>query len=394
MLGLTCLPDKVAKFLYPFKRHFRCAQARHFLIFSWVLVMLIIDTGKATLTHISRLVPASIRYWALRRLLASGQWDGSALIRDLAQVTLALLPPPADGVLYLCADKTLKGKRGQKHPLAHKTGMNEYCGFTFGFEMVLLLASWGRYRVPVRLALIHPKHPGHANILLPQMLRDFLPPKWAQQLVVLADAGMAANATFRLLQHKGYHYVFAISRTRKLTDGQQISHCVRYLPRSRYRRLASYKPDGRRADYWVYTRPASLNQVGDVTMIFSKPRRNQGPKKVKILVTNLTRVKTSEILCIYARRWGVELTFKELKGGLHLGQMQVTGDPDRVARSVALSVLAYLLLVSWYARDKTLEKQFSLFQLKERFRTEVFQAQLSRNKKHWKEKFQRLKPAA
>jgi len=30
------------------------------------------------------------------------------------------------------------------------------------------------------------------------------------------------------------------------------------------------------------------------------------------------------ILSIYARRWGVEVTIKELKSGLHLGQMQVT----------------------------------------------------------------------
>jgi hypothetical protein len=356
--------------------------------------MLILDTGKATLVHLSHLVPSSIRYWALRRLIASGQWDAAGLIQDMAQVTLALLTPPADGVLYLCADKTLKSKRGQKHPLAHKTRMNEYAGFTFGFEMLLLLASWGRYRVPVRLALIDPKHKGHPHILLRQMLRDFVPPPWAKQVVILADAGMAANLTFQLIQRKGYGYVFAIARNRKLTAGQQVRDCVRHLPKSRYRRLASYKPDGRRADYWVYSRPASLHHVGDVTMIFSKPRRNQGPKKTKILVTHLTQAKTSEILSIYARRWAVELTFKEIKGGLHLGQMQVTRDPERVARSVALSVLAYLLLVSLYARDKALEKHFSLFQLKERFTMEVFQDQLQRRQKHWKEKFRRLRPAA
>jgi Transposase DDE domain len=394
MLGLTCLPDKVTKFLYPFKRHFRCAQARHHLLFSWVLVLLSLDSGKATLARLSCLAPSRIRYWAIRRLVASGQWDASALIRDMAQVTLALLPPPADGVLYLCADKTLKGKRGQKHPLAHKTRMNEHSGYVFGFEMVLLLASWGRYRVPVRMGLVDPKRPGHPNLLLRQQLRDFVPPCWAEQVVVLADAGFAANVTFRLLSRKGYGYVFAVSRTRKLTTGQHLSDCVRHLPKSRYHRLASYKPDGRRTDYWVYSRPAALNHLGDVTLIFSKQRRNCGPKKTKILVTNLTRARVSETLSRYSRRWGVELTFKELKGGLHLGQMQVTRDPERVARSVALSVLAYLLLVGLYARDPALEKPFSLFQFKERFLREVFQEQLSRTEKRWKEKFQPKKRAA
>jgi hypothetical protein len=43
--------------------------------------------------------------------------------------------------------------------------------------------------------------------------------------------------------------------------------------------------------------------------------------------------------------YNIEVTIKELKSGLHLGQMQVTKDKERVMRSVALSVLAYRLLV-------------------------------------------------
>ncbi len=41
----------------------------------------------------------------------------------------------------------------------------------------------------------------------------------------------------------------------------------------------------------------------------------------------------------------VELVFKELKSGLHLGRMQVTKEPERVKRSLALPVIAYLLLL-------------------------------------------------
>jgi hypothetical protein len=36
----------------------------------------------------------------------------------------------------------------------------------------------------------------------------------------------------------------------------------------------------------------------------------------------------------------MEVMIKELKSGLHLGQMQVTKEAERVTRSVALSVLA------------------------------------------------------
>jgi hypothetical protein len=43
---------------------------------------------------------------------------------------------------------------------------------------------------------------------------------------------------------------------------------------------------------------------------------------------------------MYAWWWGVELTRKELKSGLHLGQRQVTKEAERVRRSVALAGLA------------------------------------------------------
>src|SRR5205823_13433048 len=151
-----------------------------------------------------------------------------------------------------------------------------------------------------------------------------------------------------------------------------------HLPKSYYYRRASHKPDGRRKDYWVFTRRAKLHKLGDVTIVLSKKRRNDGPKGVKIIVTNLTDVSVGAILSIYARRWGVELTIKELKSGLHLGQMQVTKDAGRVGRSVALSVLAYLVLVRLYGRDEALSKAWSLFKLKERFIGEVAQEAVTR----------------
>jgi hypothetical protein len=75
----------------------------------------------------------------------------------------------------------------------------------------------------------------------------------------------------------------------------------------------------------------------------------------------------------------MEVTFKELKSGLHLGQMQVTKESERVGRSVALSVLAYLLFVRLYGRDEACTKDGSLFRLKERFIGEVAQDAVWRN---------------
>jgi hypothetical protein len=56
--------------------------------------------------------------------------------------------------------------------------------------------------VPLALVPIDPKIKGHQNILFRQMLQDFVPPAWVRQVVVVADAGFAANETLRLIAEK------------------------------------------------------------------------------------------------------------------------------------------------------------------------------------------------
>jgi hypothetical protein len=355
---------------------------------------LIRDPGKGTLKGLKPYLPPTLKYWTTLRMVRSGQWDAQAVLTDMATATLRSLPPPADGVLYLIGDSTLKPKRGRKHPVGHITRHSEYDPYLFGFEVVLLIASWDRVRIPVALGLIHPQCRGHQNILFRQMLRDFVPPAWAQHIVVIGDAGFAANETLRLLAEKHYAYVFAMPRTRKFTNGKHLRDLVQHLPKSCYYRRASHKPDGRRQDYWVFTRHATLHQLGDVTIVLSKKRRNDGPKGVKIIVTNLTEASAGAILSIYARRWGVELTIKELKSGLHLGQMQVTKESERVGRSVVLSVLAYLLLGRLYGREEALNKEWSFFKLKERFIGEVAQEAVTRTERKWQHKFNQFKVVA
>ena len=111
-------------------------------------------------------------------------------------------------------------------------------------------------------------------------------------------------------------------------------------------------------------------------------------------MTNLTEVSAGGLLSIYARRWGVELTIKELKSGLHLGQMQVTKDAERVRRAVALSVLAYLVLVRLYGRDAARSEAWSLFKLKERFIGEMAQDAVQRTERKWQHKLKQFKDVA
>lgn len=398
MWRCTCVPRNVYDFLYPFKPLFRCAQARHFVIFCWLVVALIRDPGVGTLKAALPYVPAGLSYWALLRMVRSGQWDAQAVLRGMSQKVLRTLPPPANGRLYLIGDTTHKTKRGRQHPLGHVTRQSESSPYTFGFGMVVLIASWDGFRIPVALAPIDPKRKGHQNILFRQMLKDFEPPAWVREIIVVADAGYAANVTLKLINELHWTYVFAMPRTRKFTNGKYVRDMVQHLPKIHYRRRATSKPDGRRQDYWVFMRPAELHQLGDVTIVVSKKRRNFGPKRVKIIVTNLLDASEGTILSHYAWRWGVELTIKELKSGLHLGRMQVTNDAERVTRSVVLPVCAYLVLLHLSSGKDGVKdapsQAGSLFRLKQRFTEDVMQEQVQRVEQKWRRKWKQIKEAA
>src|SRR5439155_25758232 len=123
-------------------------------------------------------------------------------------------------------DSTLNEKRGRKHPLGHTTRHCDHDPYTFGFEIVLLIARWDRVRVPIALGLIDPQCRGHQNILFRQMLKDFVPPAWVQQVVVVAVSGFDANASLRLMTEECYTYVFAMSRRWKVKTGRHLPALV------------------------------------------------------------------------------------------------------------------------------------------------------------------------
>jgi len=363
------------------------------VIFCWLLVAIIRDPGAGTLKGLCPYLPPHLSYWVLIRMLRSGKLDAQAVMNGMADKVLRSLPPAADGKLYLIGDTTHKPKRGQQHPLGHVTRQSKSSPHVFGFGMVVLVASWNGFRIPIRIATLDPERKGHQNILFRQMLKDFEAPAWVREIVVLGDAGYPANETLKLIEELGWTYVFAMPRTRKFTNGKYVRDLVQHLPKSRYRRRATYKPDGRRQAYWIYLRHAELHQLGDVTMVLSKKRRNFGPNRVKIIVTNLLDVSASAVITQYSRRWGVELVIKELKGGLHLGRMQISQDAERVERSVVLPVCAYLLLVHLHGRDQALSQGWSLFRLKQRFTEAIMQDEVNRVEQKWQRKCNEIKAA-
>ena len=62
-------------------------------------------------------LPSTRQYWTTLRMMRSGHWEAVAGVCDLATATLRTLPPPADGILSLVGESTLKDKRDRQPPL-------------------------------------------------------------------------------------------------------------------------------------------------------------------------------------------------------------------------------------------------------------------------------------
>lgn len=381
MLRLTRLPEEVTRLLTPLKPYF---SYRHWLVFCWLLVAHLICFEKATLQGLARYTPVHIAAWHFRRLLATGRWAWAVVLEELVHQTLTAFPPPRDGVLYLVADSTLKGKRAKQNPWAKKGRANEYASYTFGLQMVILIAQWDVYRVPVAFRLIKPKgRPGYKseNALFREMLRAVILPAWCKTVVVAADAAYPSRKNLQAIQARQWYFVSAFPRTWKLANGQHLRDIVTHLPLHHYRRVRvpAVVPSAPRRVFWTFAKRAELRQVGEVTVVLSRRRRNLSPKHTKLLVTNLPQATAHVTVAIYLRRWPVELCFKELKGAIGLGQAQVTKDEGRAERSVAVTLMAYLLLLRLQASHIKPGTSWSAFTLKQRFAWEMGQRQLYRS---------------
>jgi hypothetical protein len=367
MIRMTRMPEEVTRLLAPLKPYF---SYRHYLVFCWLLVAHLVCFGKATVQGLARYTPRHVAAWHLRRLLAAGRWQWAWVLEWLVSETLAAFPPPKDGVLYLVVDSTLKEKRSKKNPLAKKGRLNEYAPYTFGLHVVILIAQWDIYRVPLAFRLVKPK--GSAgyqseNALFREMLQAVVLPAWCKKVVVVADAAYPSRANLQAIQARGWFFVMAFPRTWKLTNGQYLRDLVTHLPIHHYRqvRVPLVVPSTRRRVFWTFAKRTELRQVGDVTVVLSRRRRNDSPKHTKLLVTNLPQATAHLTVALYLRRWPVELCIKELKGVVGLGQHQVTKEVARVERSVAVAFMAYLLLLRLRAKQIKPGSSWSAFTLKQ-----------------------------
>src|SRR3989442_13003185 len=82
----------------------------------------------------------------------------------------------------------------------------------------------------------------------------------------------------------------------------------------------------------------------------------------------LAELTPSQVVCIYQKRWAIEILNWELKSGLGLGEHQVSGDQNHREKSVGIAVLAYLFVLRVCHHEIIPGKPWSIFQLQHAFR--------------------------
>jgi Transposase DDE domain len=385
MMAFTYLPGFVTMVFRGMPTVWR---GRHRLLLCWLIFMQAVHPGRKTLEEMAKWTPTTITAWRFGRLLKAAYWNVHLLVSWLAQDLFATLPPPTNGILYLFGDGSHADKRGAKNPGVQKGRISKHHPWFFGLRFVLLMAAWDGYRVPVGFRIILPKR--HAayrseNALFREMVGEFVPPHWAKLVIVGGDAAYGSKANMRMVQDRDtadparrWGFVFAIARTWKTVEEKTLKNLVTHLPYKYYQRTQVPRETvgkGRRT-FWTYHTRLCLRHVGDVTLVLSKKGRNVGPHNTKLLVTNLAELTPSQVVCIYQKRWAIELVNWELKSGLGLGEHQVSGDKNRSEKSVGIAVLAYLFVLRACHHEIVPGKPWSIFQLQHALRLRVMTSQV------------------
>jgi hypothetical protein len=220
LIRMTRLPEEVTRLLTPLKPYF---SSRHSVVFCWLLVAHLVGFGKTTVQGLARSTPTHVAAWQLRRLLAAGRGQGDRVLEGRVREALAAFPPPQEGVLSWVVESPLKGKRGKTTPLAKKGRLTEDAPFTFGVPVVILIAPWDVYRLPLAFRRVKPqgsKASQSENALVRAMLQEVVLPAWCKKAGVVAAAAYPSRAHRQAIQARGWYFVLAFPRPWKLANGQ------------------------------------------------------------------------------------------------------------------------------------------------------------------------------
>lgn len=173
-----------------------------------------------------------------------------------------------------------------------------------------------------------------------ELLIDILRQAWSRGIdasFVIVDSWFAHDAVIAQILHVGYGVICRLKNGRSKYTYQGRSYTLKQL----WQQVAKKKTKGLgEFRLKAVCLNVALPQSGEVRILFVSDGKN---KWHAFLSTDL-ELEPSEILSYYARRWAIEIFFKDAKQMLYLGKEQ-SETFDAAVACYSLVMIRYLLLV-------------------------------------------------
>jgi IS4 transposase len=173
-----------------------------------------------------------------------------------------------------------------------------------------------------------------------ELLIDMVRRAWSQGIdacLVIFDTWFAHDAIIAQILAIGYGVICRLKRgkVKYIYQGRPytLKQLWHHVARERTRWLSEFRLKG-------VCLKVSLPQAGDVLLLFV----SEGKKQWHAFLSTDVELEPSEILTYYARRWAIEIFFKDSKQMLYLGKEQ-SETFDAAIACYSLVMLRYLLLV-------------------------------------------------
>jgi SRSO17 transposase len=357
MFVIDRVPRRLKGFFGNVQHLFEKRQWPHFQV---LVLVYALAHGRRNIAHMNRFLKDQDHRQRHQDFLAESPWQGESVVAVIARQILESMDPKERELLEVLIDLSHAPKRGKKMEGAHRYFDPVTKSYQFGHAFLLCVLRFRGVVIPWAVKVWLPKafcrsERGKelelkfktSNDLAADVIRGF-PADLAKRFKVrvLFDSAFLNEEVVSACRDREFHFISVAKSNRVLfPEGYRGK-----------RRVSSYGPGVIRtnghtisvpgyrgkAKFRVATRKGYMRGIGQVLTVFSK-RLSDG--SFVTLVTDELTLTARDVVIAYKSRWPIEVTLKNLKQCLGLGQYQ-TRRYEGLVHHLHLCLISYQLLTT------------------------------------------------
>lgn len=349
MIKIVRIPKKVKGFFKPLRPCFSKPQWRH--VQAIVLAMAIV-WGKRNIQRLwESLGPDFPHRTKGNDFVVSILWDPEAALKESALAQLKAMKPGRREEIFLILDDTGIPKRGKEMEGA-KTFKDHVTGeYRWGHTVLFAFILFRNKLIPWSLRIYLGKdYCRNEKIIFKkltesaaEMIESFQPPEGLKVTVLFDSYYLAQNVVWACVT-RGFFFISTLKANRNLWVGgrkQKVGKLGKKLLKKKTAKMTLKNGKGQTVTYRTKRIEAVIPKAGGKSVVvFSRRGKEKG---FLAIVTNDLGLSEKAVLKRYAKRWWIEVFFKEGKQLLGLGDYK-TRDLEGIKRHLHLVALAFGLL--------------------------------------------------